>query len=514
MKVIYNTCFADPWIQVAQKLKKEYNYNPVYWIGYNDDNSELLVKENFPECIYHPYFDAWKGIFPSAVVSNLNNSQINIDFLKEYSGYELQAIKMMDRMDSDQESFSFMERQRLYRQLVKGWITYLKNNNPDLVISAIVPHRVYDYVLYLLCQYLSIQFLTFKDTAFKGRIIPVKNVYSIIDKVRVDYKKIIKSTTNVDELKEKIENDIYDRYLKVQEGYEKAVPDYMKRHIKNDKQDSNLIGLSKRFIVRIIKNKNQFLGKNRYLFRGIPTYHKQKKRAIEDSHFTILEHAIRKLKANRFKKSLKKYYSTLTTYSDENETYIFLPLHYQPEMTSNPSGDIFVDQLLCVDVLSNNLPDNYKIYVKEHPSQFRSHTEGHTGRIKKFYDDLKQYEKVKLISLDSDPFKLMRNSAAVATLTGTAGWEAIVLKKPVIIFGLAWYEGYEGVLKVGNVKTASRIYSFIKDYKFDEKDLISYLLAFQNNSLLAYYYRGLKTRMNQSEEECVENIVNCIISNI
>ena len=42
-RVLYNTCTADPWVKVAQKLKDEYDYEPVYWIGIGLDNSDQVV---------------------------------------------------------------------------------------------------------------------------------------------------------------------------------------------------------------------------------------------------------------------------------------------------------------------------------------------------------------------------------------------------------------------------------------------------------------------------------------
>lgn len=40
---------------------------------------------------------------------------------------------------------------------------------------------------------------------------------------------------------------------------------------------------------------------------------------------------------------------------------------------------------------------------------------------------------------------MIRNSEFVATITGTAGFEAISGGKPVLAFGLAWYRGLPGV---------------------------------------------------------------------
>ena len=59
-RVLYNTCAADPWVKVAKKLKEEQDFEPVYWIGYDNDNSEVLVSQIFPEATYHPWLDAWK----------------------------------------------------------------------------------------------------------------------------------------------------------------------------------------------------------------------------------------------------------------------------------------------------------------------------------------------------------------------------------------------------------------------------------------------------------------------
>jgi hypothetical protein len=506
MNIIYNTCNSDPWIIVANELLSKYNIKPVYWIGYDDDNSEELVKQYFPEIVYHKYFDAWKGIFPEKATGN-KEQLIDIDFLKDYSSFELQALRMMDRMDPDQHSFSVIERQRHFRNILRNWNAVIENLKPEAVISAIIPHRVYDYALFLLCNFKKIPFLSFKNTAFTGRIIPVTGIYNIEPSITADYHDL-KGKLDSPSLMDSLPKDIYQEYHKVKKDYSIAEPQYMKRHIQSSRNDSSLIGITKKFIGRVYANKKLFFGKNGYILKGIPTYLKRKNSSIEKSSASILHHALRKHRNNRFKQQLKKHYESLVESPQYDENYIFLPLHYQPEMTSNPSGDIFVDQFLCIDTLSSGIPNNYKIYVKEHKAQFYAHTEGHTSRIKEFYDDLVKFPNIKLISLEEDVFELISNSVAVATVTGTAGWEAMVRAKPVIIFGLAWYEGYEGVLKIRNQNDANNIQSFIENFSFNENNLLTYLLAFSKNSTRAYYYKGLKGKMNQPEKECIDNLAS------
>jgi hypothetical protein len=511
MKVLYNTCFADPWIRVAKELKEKHNLTPMHWIGNQFDNSEKLLNQVFPDCVYYPRLDLWRGVFPDDIEEEWEKVPFDIDLLRELSVYELQAIKMMDRMDNDQHSFSFMERQRLYRKNLKKWSVYLSKYKPDLVIGAIVPHRAYDYPLYLLCKHLKIPFLFFKNSAFMGRIVHAKDIYSITDKISNTYKQLKVKNLSTEELISGLDTDIIEGFLKVQGDYSDAEPGYMRRHVSRAKQESSILGLTIRLIKLLSENKVKYFGPDAYFFKGVPSYYKERQKAIEHSRLSLYAHIKRKREGVAIKKRLKKYYLSHTVTPDYEKKFVYLPLHYQPEMTSNPSGDIFVDQLLCVDVLSSNLPDDYHIYIKEHPSQFLPHTEGHTSRLKEFYDDLLLYKNVRLMPLNSNPFELTKRAKAVATITGTAGWEAMVLKKPVIIFGLSWYENYDGVLKIQNQASARKIKSFIEGFTFDEPNLLCYLKAFQDNSTLAYYDMFLKDKMELEEEECVGNLVNLVL---
>jgi len=218
-----------------------------------------------------------------------------------------------------------------------------------------------------------------------------------------------------------------------------------------------------------------------------------------------------KLKSLAYKKRLKDYYKKISTSPDFNVDYLIFNIHYQPEATTSPQGDIFVDQSLCVNMLLKFLPVNYYIYVKEHPSQFHAHREGHTARTKDFYDDLNKNPRVRFMPVNYNPFRLMKQSKGVVTIRGTSGWEGMALGKPVIMFGSMWYEKYQGVLKITDEKSASGIKAFIENFVFDERNLFAYLAAVSKKSVKAYYYRGLKEKLNMSEEECVNNLANSIV---
>jgi hypothetical protein len=121
------------------------------------------------------------------------------------------------------------------------------------------------------------------------------------------------------------------------------------------------------------------------------------------------------------------------------EPYAYFPLHFQPELSTSPMGGVYTDQLLAVEHLRTMLAGDLWIVVKDHPAQ----TEMQRGRM--FFQRLKALPRVVLVpSVASSP-DLISGSTLVATVTGTAGWEALLAGKPVVVFGNAWYGGFDGV---------------------------------------------------------------------
>jgi hypothetical protein len=119
--------------------------------------------------------------------------------------------------------------------------------------------------------------------------------------------------------------------------------------------------------------------------------------------------------------------------------YIYVPLHLQPEMTTSSLGGIYRDQLLMIEHLHRILPSGWRILVKENPKQ------SFFARGAMFFHRLNRLQNVEMVPSDTNSEKLIKSSQIVATVTGTAGWEAVQIGKPVITFGYAWYNKVAGV---------------------------------------------------------------------
>ena len=120
--------------------------------------------------------------------------------------------------------------------------------------------------------------------------------------------------------------------------------------------------------------------------------------------------------------------------------FVYFPLHMQPELATNPMGGAFFDQALVLECLHARLPKGWKIYVKENPKQMEF------MRGARFFERLRLLEHVEIVPRDTSSHALIECAQAVATITGTAGMEALVLGKPVLLFGKVWYDSFSGIV--------------------------------------------------------------------
>jgi hypothetical protein len=175
------------------------------------------------------------------------------------------------------------------------------------------------------------------------------------------------------------------------------------------------------------------------------SYLKQRGEPPERASYSGLEYWLYRLMAQKKKAALKQYYDALAQEPDFQRPYVYVPLHYQPEKSTCPEGGVFANLYLLIDLLSKCVPQGWSVYVREHPFQFEARGAGEQSRTTQFYDDLVAFPNVRLVPTTLSPFHLIDHALAVATVTGTSGWEAVVRGKPVLTFGHAWYNGCDGV---------------------------------------------------------------------
>ncbi|MBI07082.1 MAG: hypothetical protein CMM54_08895 [Rhodospirillaceae bacterium] len=110
------------------------------------------------------------------------------------------------------------------------------------------------------------------------------------------------------------------------------------------------------------------------------------------------------------------------------QPFVYYPLHTEPEMALQTLSPEYFYQLSCIAALSRDLPAGVILAVKE--------TLAAMGRRPRdFYAQIKEFKNVRLLDTRELGLEVVRAATAIATITGTGGFEAAVMGKPVISFG-------------------------------------------------------------------------------
>jgi hypothetical protein len=156
--------------------------------------------------------------------------------------------------------------------------------------------------------------------------------------------------------------------------------------------------------------------------------------------------------------------------ADLTKKYVLYPLHFQPEASTCVCAQKYEKQLFFIDSWAKSLPADIVLYVKEHYAVL-----GH--REISFYKELKKYPNVVLINPWENTRELIKHSVAVTTLTGTVGWEAMLLRKPVFIGGNIFFDKAPGVIKIEDIY-GHYLDNINKWKQPSEDELLKYLCAY------------------------------------
>jgi hypothetical protein len=126
------------------------------------------------------------------------------------------------------------------------------------------------------------------------------------------------------------------------------------------------------------------------------------------------------------------------------ERFVLYPLHFQPEATTLVQAPLYLDQVALLRDIAASLPAGVRLYVKEHVSSRGRRPLG-------FYEAIRAIPAARLLGPDEDTWTLIRESAAVAVITGTVGWEGLMFQKPVVTFGDVFFNLHPSVYRAGDV---------------------------------------------------------------
>lgn len=163
---------------------------------------------------------------------------------------------------------------------------------------------------------------------------------------------------------------------------------------------------------------------------------------------------------------------------EEIGRFVYYPLHVPADMALTLRSPQYLDQLALVDYLLRVVPYTHKVAIKEHPAMI--------GALdaRRLCEMLDRYDNLCLIAPSTNNYNVLRAADAVVSVNSKSGAEAILLGKPVIVLGDAFYRGAPFVARVDDVTALPKALAgaFERDRSVDVGEVGRYFEAVWQDS--------------------------------
>lgn len=462
-------------LEVAGRLEAK-GHKIAYWSGAGYTNVLASSRQKFAQTIFHSHRDA---IFcrPAEEFKDTQFAPPSEEVIKNLYEAEsiLSTLKQFEKL-----KMSGLEKKNLYHRYLEYWLGVINKLKPEVIIFTLCPHTGYDFIIYSLAKLLKIKTIMFEYMRIADRHLLINDFVIGSPSLKKEIENNRGKQSKIDDLSQDIKE-----YYENQINKANDVISFDFKAFKNKYSGLNLLLIKLKMIMASIFDLSIFK-KTRLFF-------------------------LKKIGPN-----FKKEYIKLNNQADFNKKFIYVALHYQPELATAPLGGIFVDQILMIKILAAAIPDDWVIYVKEHPVQWLSQGLNYTNfRYPGYYEAIARINKVKLITAETAATELIEKSRAVATVTGTAGWESLLRQKPAIIFGCPPYRDCAGVFIVNDIASCRAALAKINSgFTINQQEIISYLISLDKISIHVFFENIIEKLSKLSPEEHVDNLVKAITEDI
>lgn len=243
------------------------------------------------------------------------------------------------------------------------------------------------------------------------------------------------------------------------------------------------------------------------LFRSAAWFATMVGRTLKKGHRDYDDESPAAFFIDRTKRKIRSFigFDDLFENFDSNRDYAYYPLHVEPEIATLLLGPHWTNQINLIKQIAQSLPLHFKLYVKEHPAML-----GYRQRL--YYKELKKIPNVVLLNPNTDPYSIIKHARLITTISGTAGWEGVLFKKPVITFGHVYYNTLSTVKRMTNIEElASLVKAQLEHHAHNENELVQYVAALLENSadigLHEIWEKGMDPEQEKVRIEAFTNLL-------
>ncbi len=401
MKKILLFNFTDKFLlKISRELSKKFD---VFLSGNIEENLDYSKS-------YNTYISDKKFRFSNISKLNKSNVILTNEYLSKFIELENTFYRLIDRVAIT--PLTTIQKRNFYLEILKYWKFFFEKNKIEKVIYESHPHTYFEIVPFFLAKHLQINTYIMKLTSIPN--------YTVLD-------------TNLHQS---------GGYINLEDRFDENY-----NYIKNILSSGLTYGKDKRAKnLNEIKHVDPLNRPLKYfssrIFSIFKLYAIIKKKNNLAYNLNFFEFVIELIKRDYQKTVLRRYIKKNSKNPDLEKKFIYFALHYQPERSTDPQSGYYSDQLIALSILNNVIPEDYIIYVKEHPRQLNDNfpdiRKKHFRNIK-FYQEILKLSKVRLVDLHFPSEKLIEKTKLNCSCTGTNIWEGLYkYKKPGLSFGHSW----------------------------------------------------------------------------
>lgn len=427
--ILVITSSAEYWEDVALSFEAK-GFIPSIWIG--DYRQDPFARKRYPDCAVLPIKE-FHILFPTEETKYVPDAAYlrSQDFLRMKN----QVMKLMDRQD-ETRIFARLERDAHFYAMFNRLYSLIIEKDIKFLVAGEAPHSSGHLIAYRICESLGIPTYHL-----------VSNIYVPLLQINTELVgKPIPLATKPDVSKH------VDIILDQFETYRNGIPTplYMKQQADFDKNYSFARAVIKYWKHMVALRIKPILGikfkpNNDYHLRRRLPLHANKKKWL----FPFVQRHLLKALADEYAKFAKK----IDLNDPQFSKFVYFPMPYEPERTSNPDGGDFYESIDALIALREFVPADIPILVKEHPSQFSRKLQGFQARSPLIYQVLDKLHNVTLVDISVPSSELVEKSLFVSCITGTAALEAALTGSKGLIFGTPWFYGLPGIHHFDEVKS-------------------------------------------------------------
>jgi len=362
------------------------------------------------------------------------------EVIRYLAPFEATALQLMDRRNY--RSASVQDLRALFLRYAALWQALLDRHRPDAVVFHGTPHQGHDYVLYHLCRRAGIRTLIIERSFLNERLFFREHLHDCPRPSPDELQAVLGEMREAE-----TRDDATARRVVAAPGDARstaAIADPAAHYNTLNRRLNSLGDIKYRLgYLYLLKEFLDFRYWKGFLQPVVDTVHGISGEKPSRLRYTWQE-SLGKL---RIRRGLR-YYEGHCREPDLKADFVYLALHFQPERTTAPDGGPFADQLNVARMIAESLPEGWRLYVREHPRQFRRGIIWSKARSVDFYRRLAEIPQVSLVPLDYPTSELVRACRAAATVSGTTAWEAVEAGVPALVFGYPWYLHCPGVHRV------------------------------------------------------------------